>query len=223
MTQNKIKMIHRWYGWCLAAVLAALGILLVLSCLAIYRSGSRPYSAESIALKFRSILIPVMIGLVGVIGGIGLNLTNPLAARQYAQLGVTRQLILPEVKIEDMECIAPDSAATGAMVYGHMPLMLTRACPLHNLHGCDGCTGKGELTDRKAKKFPVRCGLGVRTIYNPIPIYMGDKTEQLPVDWVYAHFTTESRRRCGEVLRMLQRSAAFDGEFTRGLYYKGTA
>ena len=156
-------------------------------------------------------------------GGIGLNLTNPLAARQYAQLGVTRLLILPEVKIEDMECIAPDSAATGAMVYGHMPLMLTRACPLHNLHGCDGCTGKGELTDRKAKKFPVRCGLGVRTIYNPIPIYMGDKTEQLPVDWVYAHFTTESRRRCGEVLRLLQRSAAFDGEFTRGLYYKGTA
>lgn len=155
-------------------------------------------------------------------GGIGLNLTNPVAAQQYADFGVTDQLILPEVKIEDMGCIAPQGAATGAMIYGHMPLMLTRACPLHNLHGCDGCTGKGELTDRKAKKFPVRCGLGVRTIYNPVPIYMGDKTDQLPVDWVYAHFTTESRRRCGEVLRLVQSGAAFDSEFTRGLYYKGT-
>lgn len=156
-------------------------------------------------------------------GGIGLNLTNPLAAQQYAALGLTEALILPEVKLEDMACIAPQGMTTGAMVYGHMPLMLTRACPLHNLHGCEGCTGKGTLTDRKAKKFPVRCGNGVRTVYNPVPIYMGDKAEQFPTDWLYAHFTTESRRRCAEVLALLQSGKPFDGEFTRGLYYKGTA
>ena len=114
MTQNKIKKIHRWYGWCLAAVLAALGILLVLSCLAIYRSGPRPYSAESIALKFRSILIPVMIGLVGVIGGIGLNLLLPveharakgITAPEDVMLRLRKKADIPPVQKEiRLRCI----------------------------------------------------------------------------------------------------------------------
>ena len=40
------------------------------------------------------------------------------------------------------------------------------------IHDCAHCDKTGVLTDRKAKKFPVRCGLGVRTIYNPVPIYI---------------------------------------------------
>ena len=44
-----------------------------------------------------------------------------------------------------------------------------------------------------AKKFPVRCGMGVRTIYNPVPIYMGDKPGALTVDYCVAYFTLESR------------------------------
>ena len=43
------------------------------------------------------------------------------------------------------------------------------------IHDCAHCDKTGTLTDRKAKKFPVRCSLGMRTIYNPVPIYMGDK------------------------------------------------
>ncbi len=158
-----------------------------------------------------------------VTGGIGLNVTNPLAAQRYADFGLNALLVLPEVKDTDYPCIAPAGAATGAMIYGHMPLMFTRACPLHNVHGCEGCSGKGELTDRKAKKFPVRCDLGVRTIYNPVPIYLGDKTGQIAADWSYAHFSTETRQQAAHVLQLLRGGAPFDGEFTRGLYYKGTA
>lgn len=161
-----------------------------------------------------------------VYGGLGLNVTNPLAAQEYAELGLAGLLILPEVKESDLLPIAPQKndkpIPTGAMVYGHMPLMLTRACPLHNLHDCAKCKKQGELTDRKAKKFPVRCGLGVRTIYNPIPIYMGDKPEALAVDFSYLHFTIEEKARAAEVLAMTAAGSAFDGEFTRGLYYKGT-
>ena len=73
------------------------------------------------------------------------------------------------------------------MVYGHMPLMLTRACPLQNIHDCAHCDKTGTLTDRKAKKFPVRCSLGMRTIYNPVPIYMGDKPGALAVDYGVAY------------------------------------
>ena len=159
-------------------------------------------------------------------GGFGLNITNQLAAQFYADNGLGSMLILPEVKDSDISTIAPTHdgrpVPTGVLVYGHMPLMITRACPLQNIHDCAHCDKTGVLTDRKAKKFPVRCGLGVRTIYNPVPIYMGDKPGALTVDYGVAYFTLESREEAAKILEMIRTHAPFEGDFTRGLYFKGT-
>ena len=159
-------------------------------------------------------------------GGFGLNVTNNVAAQFYAEQGLSSLLILPEVKDSDIASIAPTRngkpVPTGVMIYGHMPLMLTRACPLQNIHDCAHCDKTGVLTDRKAKKFPVRCGLGVRTIYNPVPIYMGDKPGALAVDYGVAYFTLESREEAAQILDSIRTHAPFEGDFTRGLYFKGT-
>ena len=159
-------------------------------------------------------------------GSFGLNITNQLAAQFYADNGLGSMLILPEVKDGDISTIAPTHdgrpVPTGVLVYGHMPLMVTRACPLQNIHDCAHCDKTGVLTDRKAKKFPVRCGLGVRTIYNPVPIYMGDKPGALTVDYGVAYFTLESREEAAQILDMIRTHAPFEGDFTRGLYFKGT-
>ena len=159
-------------------------------------------------------------------GSFGLNITNQLAAQFYADNGLGSILILPEVKDSDISTIAPTHngrpVPTGVLVYGHMPLMITRACPLQNIHDCAHCDKTGVLTDRKAKKFPVRCGLGVRTIYNPVPIYMGDKPGALTVDYGVAYFTLESREETAKILEMIRTHAPFEGDFTRGLYFKGT-
>lgn len=159
-------------------------------------------------------------------GSFGLNITNQLAAQFYADNGLGSMLILPEVKDSDISTIAPTHngrpVPTGVLVYGHMPLMITRACPLQNIHDCAHCDKTGVLTDRKAKKFPVRCGLGVRTIYNPVPIYMGDKPGALTVDYGVAYFTLESREEAAKILEMIRTHAPFEGDFTRGLYFKGT-
>ena len=159
-------------------------------------------------------------------GGFGLNITNNVAAQFYAEQGLSSLLILPEVKDSDIASIAPTrngkTVPTGVMIYGHMPLMLTRACPLQNIHDCAHCDKTGVLTDRKAKKFPVRCGLGVRTIYNPVPIYMGDKPGALAVDYGVAYFTLESREEAAQILDSIRTHAPFEGDFTRGLYFKGT-
>ena len=159
-------------------------------------------------------------------GSFGLNITNQLAAQFYADNGLGSMLILPEVKDSDISTIAPTHdgrpVPTGVLVYGHMPLMVTRACPLQNIHDCAHCDKTGVLTDRKAKKFPVRCGLGVRTIYNPVPIYMGDKPGALTVDYGAAYFTLESREEAAQILDMIRTHAPFEGDFTRGLYFKGT-
>ena len=159
-------------------------------------------------------------------GSFGLNITNQLAAQFYADSGLGSMLILPEVKDSDISTIAPthdgSPVSTGVLVYGHMPLMVTRACPLQNIHDCAHCDKTGVLTDRKAKKFPVRCGLGVRTIYNPVPIYMGDKPGALTVDYGVACFTLETREEAAQILDMIRTHAPFEGDFTRGLYFKGT-
>ena len=159
-------------------------------------------------------------------GGFGLNITNNVAAQFYAEQGLSSLLILPEVKDSDIASIAPTRngkpVPTGVMIYGHMPLMLTRACPLQNIHDCAHCDKTGVLTDRKAKKFPVRCGLGVRTIYNPVPIYVGDKPGALAVDYGVAYFTLESREEAAQILDSIRTHAPFEGDFTRGLYFKGT-
>ena len=159
-------------------------------------------------------------------GSFGLNITNQLAAQFYADNGLDSMLILPEVKDSDISTIAPTHngrpVPTGVLVYGHMPLMVTRACPLQNIHDCAHCDKTGVLTDRKAKKFPVRCGLGVRTIYNPVPIYMGDKPGALTVDYGVAYFTLESREEAAKILEMIRTHAPFEGDFTRGLYFKST-
>ena len=101
--------------------------------------------------------------------------------------------------------------------------MLTRACPLKNVRDCANCPRSGALRDRKGRDFPVRCsapgGAGVRTVYNPVPLYMGDRLRELPADTAVAAFTLETPERICQILALLLEGRAFDGEFTRGLYY----
>ena len=152
-------------------------------------------------------------------GGFGLNITNPLAADTYGQLGLRAMTVLPEVPFNEMAAIAP-GVPTWALVYGHMPLMLTRACPLQNVTDCAHCDKKGELTDRKNKHFPVRCGGGVRQVYNPVPLYLGDRTGEIPADAGVLLFTIETKEQAAKVIDRYRKGETWPGEFTRGLYYK---
>ena len=164
-----------------------------------------------------------------VFGGLGLNVTNPMSAAEYVCLGARGLLVQPETALTAMRAVAPRQkdgtpVPTAALCYGHLPLMLTRACPLRNVRTCcAGCTHKGKLRDRKGRDFPVRCSApgsaGMRTVFNPVPLYMGDRLTEMPVDLAVAAFTLEPADRVEEVLTHLFHQQPFDGEFTRGLYY----
>ncbi len=158
-----------------------------------------------------------------VLGGFGLNVANPLAAREYAALGACALTLSPELKLSGLAACAAQ-LPTLALAYGHMPLMLTRACPLHNVHRCAGCGRTGALLDRKGMRFPVRCTGpdGARTVYNPLPRYWGDRRAALGAAAPLLYFTLETPQRAGEVLALFEAGRAFDGPFTRGLYEKGT-
>lgn len=160
-------------------------------------------------------------------GGLGLNITNPMSATRYAELELQGMLLHPETAVNAMQAVAPrrdgHTLPTAALCYGHIPLMLTRACPLRNVHNCAGCPGGGTLRDRKGRDFTVTCsapgGAGIRTVFNPVPLYMGDRLTELPVDVAVAAFTTESAERAAQILDALKAGKPFDSEFTRGLYY----
>lgn len=129
------------------------------------------------------------------------------------------------VKDSDISTIAPTRngkpVPTGVLVYGHMPLMVTRACPLQNIHDCAHCNKAGELTDRKAK-VPGALRHGRADDHNPVPIYMGDKPGALTVDYGVAYFTLESREEAAAILDSIRVHAPFEGELLAGLYFKGT-
>ena len=155
-------------------------------------------------------------------GGLGLNVTNPMSAARYAALGLQGMLLQPETALSAMQEVAP-GVPTAALCYAHLPLMLTRACPLRNVHTCAECTGTGTLRDRKGRDFTVTCsapgGAGLRTVFNPVPLYMGERLTEMPVDYAVAAFTTESPARAAQILAALFARQPFDAEFTRGLYY----
>lgn len=159
-----------------------------------------------------------------IYGGLGLNITNPMSAARCRELGLQGVLLHPETPLPAMRAIAPD-IPTAALCYGHIPLMLTRACPLRNVRDCAGCTRQGTLRDRKGRDFPVRCsapgGAGMRTVYNPVPLYMGDRMAELPADLAVAAFTMEEPAQVRQILAVIQAVRSFDSDFTRGLYYMG--
>ena len=106
MPQEKVKKIHLIYG-CIAAVLiVALGIGLILSCLDIYNSGARPYSPESIGLRFQRIAILAYACIALVAGGIVLNFALPLAEKR------------PEAKRDELDTMNRLKAKVDGCVLG---------------------------------------------------------------------------------------------------------
>lgn len=149
-------------------------------------------------------------------GHFGLNIYNSYAAAEWRRLGVTRPTLSFESTLSDVAAAAiPDGCL---IAYGHLPLMLLRACPMRAEVGCSRCAGK--LIDRKRAEMPLTCRFGVAELLNSQPLWMADRRRELPCG-AMLYFTTESKSRCAAVLDGWQKGAEFDGKFTRGLYYRG--
>ena len=74
---TKYKWIRLVYGIILSIALIAAGLCLIGACIAIYESGSRPFSREAVALHFAEIATPVYVALALTIGGFLLSFALP--------------------------------------------------------------------------------------------------------------------------------------------------
>lgn len=148
-------------------------------------------------------------------GDFGLNLFNSVSAGLVPHPVLSFELTLAQAN-------AVNAADTGIVVYGKLPLMLTRNCPVKSAAGCTVCGKHGVLKDRKGKSFPVVCSpYPCVEILNSVPVYLADKMNDIKTDFAQFYFTDESREQVRSVISLYQSGRPAPFAFTRGLYYRG--
>ena len=153
--------------------------------------------------------------------GFALNVFNSYSVRFLEGVGVKEITLSPELTLGQIEKINA-RAERGIIAYGRLPLMLTRNCPVKNGTDCEECKGRGVLTDRMNKKFPVVCSFGCSEVLNSQPIYMADRLSEIKnVDFLTLYFTREKKEIAEAILDAYRKGKAVKGDYTRGLYYRG--
>lgn len=150
-----------------------------------------------------------------VYGDYGLNIFNSISAGMLASPILSFELSIDEIN----KISAKDK---GVIVYGRLPLMLARSCPVKNSIGCEKCGKKGMLTDRKGIKFPVVCSpYPCVEVLNSLPLYMADRMSEIKADFAHFYFTDEKKSEVEKIISLYENGSKPEFDFTRGLYYRG--
>ena len=152
-------------------------------------------------------------------GGAGLNILNTEALRHYEEEGLASVTASFELSMRGIKSLG-GRIPIGAIVYGRLPLMHFRNCPLRAQIGCAACRARGELTDRRGVKFPVECGeKKYSTLLNSVPLHIADK-DLRGLDHCILWFTRESAAECAAVAADYRAGRKSERERTGGLYYR---
>ena len=153
-------------------------------------------------------------------GEFGLNIANAGCLAEYERLGLSDCLLSFELSLARARAVG-GTLPRGLLIYGKLPLMVTRNCPIR-LSGCKDCKGFGTLTDRKKEVFEVRCtGRRYSEIFNSKPVYFADKLEELSgIDYGLLSFTSEGAKQVDRILLRYTQTHEPMENITRGLYYR---
>ena len=150
-----------------------------------------------------------------VYGDFGLNVFNSESAAMFNSPILSYELTLRQAGRINADDI-------GVIGYGKLPLMLTRNCPVKNRTGCEKCKKHGVLTDRKGYEFKVKCSpYPCVEIYNPLPVYLGDRMDEITTDFIHFYFTDEAKEDIIHLVNMYKNGDKMFDNYTRGLYYRG--
>ena len=119
---------------------------------------------------------------------------------------------LQDLRVKDGEVI----------VYGYLPMMVSAGCIQKTTRGCQKKSGQTTITDRYRNPFVVKneCDYCYNILYNYVPLYLGDRMEevyQIGPRRIRLMFTTERQQEVRQIL-----SAYFEGkELPEGTYTRG--
>ncbi len=120
-------------------------------------------------------------------GDDGLNIFNSYTAGHLEAEGLEGLTMSPELNLEQIRKISSTNKNLETLVYGYLPLMVMKTCPMALVKGCkdDGqcktCNfAQGyELKDRMNVNFPMLRGEGFTTIFNSVPVMVLDSIERI--------------------------------------------
>lgn len=148
-------------------------------------------------------------------GSFTMNVFNSYSAEYLQNLGFEDCIISPEMTLNQLENMRT-SLPIGALIYGRLPLMLTRNCPIKNEIGCKNCTGS--LIDRTSRKLPVACSKDYVEILNSDILCMADRADKFRNTAFFAVLLHDEDKN-GTIAAIQGKKPA--DSVTRGLYYRG--
>ncbi len=152
--------------------------------------------------------------------GFGMNLFNTRAVEEIEKLGAADCLASAELLADEISRLG-GGLPRGVLIYGRLPLMVTRNCPVKNELSCEKCGRQSELVDRTGARFPVRCKYGFSFIYNSVPVCMTDRLADIKnTDFDLLYFTVENSEEIKKIIDGYHSGSVPDYGFTRGLYYR---
>ena len=101
--------------------------------------------------------------------------------------------------------------------------MLCRACPNKSAGiSCKSCKNQSKMTDRKGKRFPLKCDGGCTEVLNCVPLYIASQEiSNLSADFNIWRFSVENYVEKVETTADFNRFSMLKDNFTRGLYRRG--
>ena len=129
----------------------------------------------------------------------------------------TAPVELTERELQDLRVKDGD-----VIVYGYLPMMISAGCIQKTTRGCLKKSGQTTITDRYRNPFVVKneCDYCYNILYNYVPLYLGDRMEevyQIGPGRIRLMFTTERQQEVRQIL-----SAYFEGkELPEGTYTRG--
>lgn len=154
------------------------------------------------------------------------NTFNSASMTEWKRLGAASVCLSPELNMAEIRSIAKE-LPTECYIYGHLPVMTTKHCPVRAAkNNCD-CGGKAYyLRDRKGMHLPVlpQPGRCISTICNANPLYMADRMHELTnLGLAYGRllFTVEPPDEITKIIQEYRTAAKREGGYTRGHFYRG--
>lgn len=155
-------------------------------------------------------------------GDYSLNILNSYSLRSVLAFGLADQTLSFETGIRQALSLSAE-LPYGIIAYGFLPLMTYRNCPAKSGQGCRGCRGclkQASVTDRMQNNFSIICrNRSYSQLLNMHPLYLADKWSDLKFDFITLYFTVEKNEDCKKIMKQYMEHTAYDGSFTRGLYY----
>ncbi len=146
-------------------------------------------------------------------GNFTLNIFNSFSAEYMKNLGLEDFIFSPEAKLQQVNNVHTD-LPFGVLVYGQIPLMLTRNCPIKNESGCKKCSKY--ITDRTNRKFPVICSQDYTEVLNPDCLYI-PKDSFSNISFGVVMLNNENSQQTIDAIQGKKPT----GNITKGLYYRG--